>query len=183
VPDHFPAALIVVLKHEGGFVHDPVDPGGATHYGVSLRSVAALDGDCDGRLDFDLDRDGDVDEADIKIMTIEQAGDHYRRMWWDKYGYGAIADQAVAIKLFDLAVNMGPAQAHKIAQRAIRACWFPLTEDGVLGPQTLSSINAAESRSLVAAMKSEAAGFYRQLAATKPNLGKFLTGWLNRAYS
>lgn len=183
MPDHFDAALTTVLKHEGGFVHDPTDPGGATNYGVSLRSVAAFDGDGDGRLDFDLDGDGDADEHDIRIMTMDQATDYYRRAWWDKHGYGGVADPAVATKLFDLAVNMGAAQAHKIVQRAVRACWFPLADDGVLGPKTLSSINAAEPRALLAAMKSEAAGFYRQLAATKPPLGKFLAGWLNRAYS
>lgn len=183
---HFLAAVALVLKHEGGFVHDPADPGGATNFGVSLRfaqAELAKDGDGDGFLDGDFDRDGDVDVGDIRAMSLEDAADVYFRHWWQRHGYDRINDQAVATKVFDLAVNMGAPQAHKCLQRALRAAWFPTADDGVLGPQTLSSTNAAEARSLLAALKSEAAGFYRGLAAAKPPLAKFLPGWLNRAYS
>lgn len=183
----FLSAVAVVLAHEGGFIHDAADPGGATNFGVSLRfSLAELakDGDGDGFLDGDFDHDGDVDVGDIRAMSKEDAAEVYRRHWWDRYGYAQIVDDALATKIFDLAVNMGPIQAHKCLQRAVRACWFPLAaEDGVLGPKTLSSVNAAEPRSLLAALKSEAAGFYRELAARKPALEKFSKGWLNRAYA
>ena len=181
--DHFVQALAVLLKHEGGFVNDPNDPGGATKYGVSLRTVARLDANLDGLLDFDLDGDGDVDAHDILALTPDQAGEYYCRQWWDKHGYGRINNPDIAVKVFDLAVNMGAKQAHKCLQRAIRAAWFPTTEDGLFGPQTLSSTNAAEPRALLAALKSEAAGFYRNLAATSPQSAKFLAGWLTRAYS
>ncbi|MBI2235400.1 MAG: hypothetical protein HYU60_00320 [Magnetospirillum sp.] len=179
----FATALAIVLKHEGGFVNDAADPGGATNFGVSLRTVAKLDANGDGRLDFDFDGDGDVDADDIRAMTPEAAAAYYRSQWWDKHGYAAIAAPEIAIKVFDLAVNMGSAQAHKVLQRAVRAAWFALPDDGVLGPQTISSVNAAEPRSLLAALKSEASGFYRTIAAAKPNLAKFLPGWLNRAYA
>lgn len=179
----FAAGLAIVLKHEGGYVHNPADPGGATNYGVSLRTVAGLDADGDGRLDFDADGDGDVDPADIRAMTPDQASAYYRSQWWDRFGYGAIRHADVAIKVFDLAVNMGAVQAHKLLQRALRGCWFGAEEDGQLGPKTLSSVNAADARALLPALRSEAAGFYRTLAATKPSLAQFLPGWLNRAYS
>lgn len=183
MPDNFPQALAVLLNHEGGFVNDPDDPGGATKYGVSLRTVARLDANLDGLLDFDLDGDGDVDADDIRAMTPDKAAEYYRRQWWDKNGYGRINSPEIATKVFDLAVNMGATQAHKCLQRAIRASWFPTADDGVFGPQTLSSTNAAEPRSLLAALKSEAAGFYRTIAATSPKSAKYLAGWLTRAYS
>lgn len=36
---------------------------------------------------------------------------------------------------------------------------------------------------LLAALKSEAAGYYRTLASTQPRKAKFLKGWLKRAYA
>ncbi len=178
----FDKALAFVLSHEGTrFVDDAADPGGATKFGISLREAEAL-GHLAG-LDLDVNHDGHIDAADIAALTEDEAGQIYREAYWDKWGYGRINDRDVAAKVFDLAVNMGPSQAHRVAQQAVRSARFPLPEDGVLGPQTLSAINAAPPAALYAALKSEAAGFYRWLAATKPALGKFLDGWLNRAYS
>ncbi|NDB82875.1 MAG: hypothetical protein EB127_09060, partial [Alphaproteobacteria bacterium] len=58
-----------------------------------------------------------------------------------------------------------------------------ILEDGILGPMTLAAINKADLTDLLAALKSEAAGYYRTLAATKPKRAKFLKGWLKRAYA
>ena len=178
----FEKALAFVLLHEGSkFVNNPADPGGATKYGISLRAAADL-GHLAG-LDLDLNHDGRVDAADIADLTQDEAGQLYRAGFWDRFDYGQIADFMTAAKLFDLAVNMGPVQAHKQVQRALRCAWLPVTEDGILGPSTIGAINAAHPNALCAALKSEAAGFYRQLAAVKPALAEFLDGWLNRAYS
>ena len=34
----FSEAIEIVLKHEGGYVNDPDEPGGETKYGISKRS-------------------------------------------------------------------------------------------------------------------------------------------------
>src|SRR5690606_2973445 len=62
-------AVEVVLEHEGGYVHDPHDPGGETKFGISKRQYPDLD---------------------IANLTREQAIEIYRRDWWDKYGYGRL---------------------------------------------------------------------------------------------
>lgn len=181
----FASALAFVLEHEGGLSDDAADPGGITRWGISLaylRKEGLLDLDHDGVLDGDVDHDGDVDAADVRALPRERAAMLYRTRWWERYGYTRIADPATAIKLFDLAVNMGPQPAHRCLQRAVRACWFPVAEDGELGPKTLSAVNAADPRSLFPALKSEAAGFYRSLIAARPALAKFEAGWLTRAY-
>lgn len=178
----FDKALKFLLLHEGTkFTDNPADPGGATKFGISLRELHAL-GHLDG-LDLDINHDDHVDVTDVQLIDAAFAAEFYRRVYWDKYGYGRIRDDRVAAKLFDLAVNMGPGQAARIAQRAIRAAWFPMSEDGTLGAATLSSLNAAPPQALLAALNSEAAGFYRWLAAVKPASATFLAGWLNRAYS
>lgn len=172
------AALAVVMEHEGGFVDDPNDPGGATKYGVSLRELRRL-----GDLDFDLDGDGDVDADDIRALTPDAAAAFYRKHFWDRHGYGRFPDLFVATKVFDLAVNMGPGQAHKCLQRACRAAGSPLIDDGILGPKTHAAVAALHFKGLLPAIRSEAAGFYRGLVIAKPVRGKYLAGWLNRAYS
>ncbi len=73
--------------------------------------------------------------------------------------------------------------AHRLIQRALRSAGRDVIEDGLLGPKTIAAINAVDVSDLLAALKSEAAGYYRSIAASNPKQRKFLKGWLNRAYS
>jgi lysozyme family protein len=170
----FSLAIGPLLKHEGGFVDHPSDPGGATNWGISLRFLRGLEDPY-----FDVDQDGDVDADDIKALTRAGAINIYREQWWERYNYGAIEHQALANKVLDLSVNMGPHRAHTLLQQAARAATgIVLRLDGALGPNTLRQVNSALSNELLAAYRSEAAGFYRSL--NKPD---FIKGWLNRAYA
>lgn len=176
----FELAIPFVFKHEGLFVDDPQDPGGATNYGISLRYLKKFENSPKDILSlFDIDGNGLLNEEDIKKMTKEQAEKIYKKMWWDKFQYGRILNQSVANKIFDLAVNMGSIQAHTCAQRAVRAAnGTLLDEDGILGTKTIAALNRCVPEVLLAAIKSEGAGFYRFL-----NKPRYLKGWLNRAYS
>lgn len=175
----FGAAAAFLLPLEGGFVDHPSDPGGATHYGVSLRFLQKEYG-----LAFDLDHDGDVDGADVRLLSRADAERIYREKWWERYGYGSVADQEIANRLLSFAVNAGHAQAVKLLQRACRACGWTLKDDGVLGPATLKAVNTVRPESLLPSLRSEAAGFYRVLATMHPEWERdFLSGWLNRAYA
>lgn len=160
----FRYAVEVVLNHEGGYVNDPADPGGETKYGISKRSYPYLD---------------------ITSLTRKQAIEIYRSDWWERYGYNRIKSVDVAAKTFDLAVNMGPAAAHRCLQRALHACGQRhVTIDGQIGPQTISACNNVKPKAmLVAALRAEAAAYYRSLVASKPELKRFEKGWLNRAYA
>ena len=84
-------------------------------------------------------------------------------------------------------MNIGPAHAIGCLQRALRAVGRRVTEDNVLGPETAAAAHAAEPLALMAATRSEAAGYYRVMAALardeRPDGDHdFLAGWLNRAY-
>ncbi len=174
----FHIALPIVLKHEGIYSNDLADPGGATKYGISLQYLQSS-----GQGDFDLD--GDIDIEDIKTMSLEDAKSIYFRDWWLRHGYENIEDQDIATKLLDLSINMGARQAHKIIQRAtwsVKSSHQYIKDDGVLGHLTMKTINdidrKLQSKPLIAAIRSEAAGFYRSL-----NRPRFIRGWLNRAYA
>lgn len=181
--DKFNKAVLTVLKHEGGFVNNANDPGGATNYGVSLRFLLGT-----GDLEVgDIDHDGDIDYDDIKKMTIEQAKEIYFKYFWTPNGYENINDIVIATKIFDMSVNMGAKQAHILLQRAIRAAGIYVVDDGALGPKSYAAMNSIISANgadaILAATRSEQAGFYRGLIIRKPTFEEFRAGWMNRAYS
>ncbi len=164
--DYDPAFLSAVkrlLADEGGYADRPRDPGGETRFGISRREYP---------------------ELDIKNLTREQATEIYWRDWWRKFGYGALPSPLSA-KMLDLAVNIGPSEAARCLRRALRSCGVTIAENGILGPWTRTSASRANQPALLAALRSEAAGHYRLVAASKGETaaGKaFLEGWLNRAY-
>lgn len=178
----FDLAIGAILEHEGGYVNNPNDSGGATNFGVSLRFLADYP-------DYgDFNHDGIVDINDIKNMTVEDACVIYRDLWWDKYGYGRIDDQTIATKVFDLSVNMGAKRAHTLLQIALNKAFdLQLAADGILGPNTIQVINACtdgdEEQMLISAYCDEAYAFYQRLIVKNPKYRVFDKGWKRRAYS
>lgn len=177
----FEQAIPYILLHEGGFVNNVNDGGGATNYGISLRFLA------EHPELGDFDHDGDVDIADIKAMTVDDAKRVYKECWWDKFKYGAIVDQTIATKVFDFSVNMGAKRAHVLLQQALNQAYgTKLVCDGILGPATYSVINAADDdkeQLLLTAYCDQAWQFYQRLIANNSKLTVFAKGWKKRAYS
>ncbi|NLM40406.1 MAG: secretion activating protein [Firmicutes bacterium] len=160
--DKFMKAVEVVLRHEGGYVNDLNDPGGETKFGISKRSYPDLD---------------------IKNLTREQAIEIYYNDWWQRYGYGRLQDDTVATKVFDLAVNMGPATAHRLLQEALVFLGYDIAVDGIIGPQTIGTANKADPERLLQVLRWLAAHHYYRIAAQRTQSQAFLMGWLRRAYS
>jgi lysozyme family protein len=160
--EKFLKAFEYLMYHEGGYVNDKNDTGGETRYGISKRSYPNLD---------------------IKNLTKDQAREIYHKDFWLKAKCEEINDDNLAIKLFDLCVNTGISQAVKLIQRALRSAKQIVAEDGLIGPNTLSAINRADPTDLLAALKSESAGYYRMIVQANPSQQKFIQGWLRRAYN
>ena len=162
---NWPHAVKELLRHEGGYVNDPDDPGGETKYGISKRSNPDLD---------------------IKNLTEEDATAIYHLSYWMKYGMDKIHDQDVATKVLLIFVVRNPKEAATIVQRA---CWAAAPTglrpkiDGWMGPKTIKAINISDPKILIGALRAESAGHFRRLVEKRPELGKFLLGWLRRAYS
>jgi len=178
-PNYFQRAITTVLRHEGGFIDHPNDPGGATQFGISLRFLRSLGvvGDYDG--------DGDVDADDVRALTIEQATQVYFERFWSE-NYEQLAVFEVAEKVFDFAVNMGPKQAESLLQRATNVCLShdPTSQirvDGAIGPLSVIAINKAGPR-LLEVYGMVVARFYFDLVESNSDRLVFLHGWLRRAY-
>lgn len=190
--ERFDRAFDFMIENEGGFVNHPNDPGGATNYGVSLRTLRQL-----GDMDFDLDGDGDIDVSDIRAMSLDDAKAFYRKHFWNAIKYTdtegvkhylceAIPEESFAIKVFDMAVNMGARQANRIVQHAVNAGYLsspPLNVDGVFGVKTMQMVGHEPAfGNFMYRLRAEQARFYYTLADQKPARAVFLLGWLRRAY-
>ena len=180
-PDHlmanFEQAVKALLVYEGGYVNNPNDAGGETRWGISTRWLKRAG----------LERV----HGNVKDLTREKAVELYQAYFWEPYPFHDWPEhgqQRIAEKLFDATVNMGPGQAMKCFQRALRSCGQPFVDDdGVYGPITKRGKSEALSvlgeATVVVATRSEIAGFYRGLVAAKSSQSVFLEGWLRRAYS
>lgn len=162
-----------LLKHEGGFVNDPVDPGGATNKGVTFQTFKA-------HAKTLLNVEPTLDN--LKNLTDEQAGKIYKIEYWDKVHGDDIKTQDLANIVFDFYVNAG-ANASKLLQQVLKDMGQTVTVDGVIGPGTMSVLAQVDEIEVYRRYKKGRAKYYEDLVAKRPPLKKFLKGWLNRVNS
>ena len=156
-----------------GYVDDPEDPGGLTVWGISRQYLARPE--CREVL-------GIVDLSRESLAGIPQlcAEDWYRRFPWLTYSCEKLLDDVVATKYFDCVVNMGNGGV-RVLQQACNALGAGLLLDGMPGPLTIASANAADARALVRWMGIYQFQAYVALCARNQALRKFLSGWKTRA--
>ena len=170
-----------ILHREGGYVDDSDDPGGATNFGVTIGTMQ--------RLGLDLDRDGDIDKADVRALSRDQAADIFKEHYYRRPNI-ALLPKALQASVFDMYVNSGN-NAIKILQRLLGDFGFPTTVDGEIGPNTEAAARKAyrtAKQYLVDAYGISRRNYYYGLADKRPNLRKFAKrrdggkgGWIIRA--
>jgi lysozyme family protein len=160
----FEKALAYTLKHEGGWADDPADPGGATNFGITLKTAR---------------KHGVKSKEDLRAIPMEVV----RLIYYDGYWhFDAVGDQRVATKLFDMAVNMGPCKAIGLLQLALCDMGCVVDVDGDFGPRTLAAVNSALNQAgLLDALCGASEAHYHAVAEARPASQKFLKGWLKRA--
>ena len=170
-----------IVRREGGVVNDPADPGGATNHGVTIHTLR--------RLGLDLSGDGQVDVADVRRLSADQATDIFIQHYFDGPGIGKLPTPLQA-SVFDMYVNAGN-HAVKILQRLFRQMRIDVAVDGVIGPQTVGAaqqaIGAAPDH-LVDAYGIARRNYYYNLADSRPASRKYARrqdggkgGWITRA--
>lgn len=170
-----------IVAREGGFVNDPDDPGGATNHGVTIHTMR--------RLGLDLDRDGDVDVADVRALSQEQAKDIFLQHYFHQ---PRIAELPALLHetVFDMYVNAG-SNAVRILQQLVTEMGFPATADGVIGPRTIAAVRAAVAAAphhIRDAYGIARRNYYFELADRRPASRKYARrrdggkgGWITRA--
>ena len=116
----FDSAMEFVFAREGGYVNDSRDPGGETAWGITLATLQ------------DSIMTGIISSGTTpQTLTRDQAKAIYRVRYWN----AVKADQfkpAVALALFDSAVNQGPITAVRLLQQSLG-----VRADGIVGPETI----------------------------------------------
>jgi lysozyme family protein len=146
----FDKAFELILSFEGKETKDPDDPGGRTKFGITERSYAGMD--------FDL-------------LTKEQAKSIYFSDYWLRCGCPQY-HPAIAIVLFDIAVNQGPNFAIRTIQRLAL-----VKTDGIVGPVTISAVKGLDPKEAVISLTFERIMRYFKTTGFL----RFGRGWVKRA--
>jgi lysozyme family protein len=117
--------------------------------------------------------------------ALDWAEKIYRTDYWSRLRLGEIIDQAVASKIFDMAVPMGCKQAVTLAQRAANGLLLGSIKapmiDGKIGQRTIDALNGCPPTNLLEALCNLSVIFFCEVAAKHPEKQKDLEGWKNRA--
>lgn len=174
----FDIAFDFMAHHEGGFSDDPIDSGGPTKYGVSLRFLKLAN--------IDTNDDNVIDIKDIKDLTKEQVKDIYEKHFWLNTKIYQIPYDVIKVKCFDFCVNMGPKAAIKNLQHALSNIMYPMDKlvlDGILGRKTFRAINALSCDYILREYIEVTKDFYKEITIKNPSQKRFINGWYARAES
>jgi len=153
----FNEAVEILLKHEGGYVHDPNDPGGETNFGISKAQYP---------------------HVNIKGLTPQKAKEIYYNDFWLKNGLNGIVSQKSANFALDTLVQHG--QGGRLIQQGINKAGGHVTVDNKVGSKTIAGINSVNSDRFVYEGVGVRKGYYNSLIARTPSLAKFKKGWYRR---
>jgi lysozyme family protein len=155
--ENWETAFAMVLKHEGGYVNNPKDPGGMTNLGVTKRAWEEYVGHA-------------VDEATMRGLTPEIVQPFYKKCYWDKIR-GDDLPSGIDYAAYDLAVNSGTGRAAKYLQQIAG-----VTVDGAIGPKSIEAIKACNAEETVDALCDMRLDFLKRL----PTWDTFGKGWGRR---
>lgn len=171
----FDSFFPTVLAHEGGFVNDPADPGGATNMGITLATFR--------QCAIPMFKIPPTVE-NLKKLTRDQARRIYKELYWDAVKGDRIECQELANIVFDFQVNAG-ANASSLLQRVLNEMGAKpqLIVDGRIGESTLAALDTLDCQDVYTKYKQGRKDYYTNLVKQRPALQKFLKGWLKRVDS
>lgn len=174
----FKAWFRKTLEHEGGFVNDPDDQGGATNHGITQQSYSEFIG-----------RSVTIDE--IETMSLQQAEEFYLQLF-GSLGMANIPNSCQR-GYSDAAVNLGKGGASRVVQMACNTKLNPgnkdnwIDVDGAIGSGSRAAI--ADSGLSYWDWYAELAVWYANLVLKGCGFGnerttqhKFQRGWFRRMH-
>jgi lysozyme family protein len=157
---NFEQCLALTLKHEGGWVNDPHDPGGETNMGVTKRTYEDWVGH-------------EVAPGSLKTLTVADVEPIYRKKYWD----ACKCDQlpaGVDFVVFDFAVNSGVTWAIRYLQNCSGS-----ESDGLIGPKTLAAVQSKNPVDLCECVCDNRLAFLKK----QPTWPRYSKGWSRRVAS
>lgn len=146
------------LKHEGGYVNHPDDPGGHTNLGITLRTLRRWE--------------PTATVADLKALEPDSkmVSDIYHAGYWQPCRCDELPS-GVDYVVYDAAVNSGPRRSIKLLQQALG-----VDDDGVLGPITMDAVWKQPPASIINQAVDRRLAFWKSLKIWNT----FGRGWSRR---
>lgn len=169
-----------VYKDEGGYVNDKTDRGGETNYGVTIN-VARANGYLGPMKDFPK-------HCYDKPVCADKI---YSQKYVKAPGFEPMlsVEPAIADKLINTGINMGPAWPTSWFQLAIASSGIPVSTDARMGPKTVAAYRKMQAKfgkvracnivldAMIAGQRTR----YDRIIRSNPSQAKFRNGWENRA--
>jgi lysozyme family protein len=147
----------MVIVHEGGYVDNPADPGGATNLGCTKAVWEQYVGH-------------PVTKDDIKNLTKADVKPLYKKRYWDAI-HGDALPSGLDYCIFDCAINSGVSRASKFIQEIVG-----VPVDGAIGNNTIAAIAQINPITLINEFSDKRQSFLESLK-TFATFGK---GWTRR---
>lgn len=165
----------IILRHEGGYVNDPSDSGGATNKGIAWNTWTAF-AQTDLGVAPTLENLKNISDAQAEII--------YRKRYWEPKGFCQLNNDRVGLMVYDWTITSGGA-SKEIQKLLVNSYHQDIAIDGGMGPQTIQALNAvSDQTALLNAITNIRKNYYTALAfqanGAKTKNYKFLQGWLNR---
>ena len=153
----------LLIQSEGSvYEDDPVDPGGATKYGITFDRLR-------------LWRGYSITKDDVRNLTLGEAKEIYRSSHYWGFVRGDSLPAGLDYTVFDFGVNSGPSRAVRMLQNLIGA-----KPDADFGPASFKALEAyIETHSLVKTIQRYNTGRRNFLKGSK-TFWKYGRGWLAR---
>ena len=152
----FPAALAFVLSQEGSWADLSGDPGGATNFGITLRTLQSY-------------QQGATVE-DLKTISDSLVSMIYHREYWTVMGCDNLPS-GPDLSTFDAGVNCGPARSIGFLQTVAG-----VRRDGIDGAITQAAVAKMSASDVITKL----AGLRKAFYEADPNFPRFGEDWLRR---
>jgi lysozyme family protein len=151
------------------FTDDPVDTGGATKFGITLRTLQYC------RRKWTGDPRLVVTKADVKALTRDEAIRCGVFAFMDEPHISDLADWRIQLIVYDYGFHSGQPRAIKALQRAV-----DVPADGIIGPQTRVAVAVADPLLATLRVLTEREEFMQDLMDRKHTQRKYMFGWWRR---
>lgn len=165
----FRRAVSLTLEREGGFVNDPLDPGGATNHGITLATLS-------------LWKRKPASVEEVKKLSVNEAVRIYKALWWDAMGCEALPPK-IAVPLFDAGVLFGQTAAVMALQKSLYNLGAAVTVDGHIGPQTINAAGLVSPSLLLPSFVGTLLDRINAIIERRPTSQKYRKGWEARVKS
>ena len=156
-------ALVFTLKNEGGYVDHPLDKGGPTNQGITIKTLSTY-----------LGRKATKD--DVKNLSYETIKLIYQKYYWDAMNLSQVIDQGIATAIFDMGVLCGTGTAARLCQEVL-----DLEQTKKMDDKTLAAINTTTDEEFIPKFAKRNIQRFEEIVQNHPSQQVFLRGWKNRA--